>query len=43
MVKLYTDRLIIRDYDIDDLEDHHELISDYNTMKYLQELIEKNH
>ncbi|MDR2718951.1 MAG: GNAT family N-acetyltransferase [Treponema sp.] len=38
MVKLFTERLIIRDLTIDDLENHHKLISNNNVMKYLQDI-----
>jgi len=38
MVKLFTERLIIRDLTIDDLENHHKLISDNNVMRYLQDI-----
>jgi ribosomal-protein-alanine N-acetyltransferase len=38
MVKLFTERLIVRDLAIDDLENHHELLSNKNVMKYLQDI-----
>jgi ribosomal-protein-alanine N-acetyltransferase len=38
MIKLYTDRLLIRDQIIEDLESYHELFSDNNLMKYLQDI-----
>jgi len=38
MVKIFTERLIIRDLAIDDLENHHKLISNDNVMKYLQDI-----
>jgi [ribosomal protein S5]-alanine N-acetyltransferase len=38
MVKLFTDRLIIRDLTIDDLKNHHKLISDDNVMRYLPDM-----
>jgi ribosomal-protein-alanine N-acetyltransferase len=38
MIKLFTDRLIIRDHIIEDLETHHELISDKNVMRYLLDI-----
>jgi len=38
MVKLYTDRLIIRDYILDDLETNHELLSSNIVMYYLQDI-----
>jgi RimJ/RimL family protein N-acetyltransferase len=41
MVKLFTDRLIIRDFNINDLENHHELMSNNSVMYYLQD-IKKN-
>jgi ribosomal-protein-alanine N-acetyltransferase len=42
MVKIFSDRLIIRDLSIDDLENHHELISDNTVMKYLQDIKTNN-
>jgi ribosomal-protein-alanine N-acetyltransferase len=36
MITLHSNRLTIRDLTIDDLKNHHELISDDNVMKYLQ-------
>ena len=41
MIKLFTDRLIIRDLNINDLENHYELMSNNNVMYYLQD-IKKN-
>jgi ribosomal-protein-alanine N-acetyltransferase len=41
MVKLFSDRLIIRDPNINDLKNHHELMSNNNVMYYLQD-IKKN-
>jgi [ribosomal protein S5]-alanine N-acetyltransferase len=38
MIKLFTDRLIIRDYVIDDLENHHKLLSDPIVMYYLPDI-----
>jgi len=38
MIKLFTERLVIRDLTIDDLENHHKLISNENVMKYLQDI-----
>ena len=38
MIKLLTDRLIIRDYNIDDLENYHEILSDDKVMYYLQDI-----
>jgi ribosomal-protein-alanine N-acetyltransferase len=38
MVKLFTERLVIRDFNIDDLKNHHKLISDDNVMRYLQDI-----
>jgi ribosomal-protein-alanine N-acetyltransferase len=38
VIKLYTDRLLIRDCDINDLENHHKLISDNTVMYYLQDI-----
>jgi ribosomal-protein-alanine N-acetyltransferase len=42
MIKLYTERLIIRDYLIEDLDNHHELLSDNNVMYYLGDIKTKN-
>ena len=36
MIKLLTNRLIIRDYNINDLDDYHRLLSDDKVMYYLQ-------
>jgi [ribosomal protein S5]-alanine N-acetyltransferase len=41
MIKLFTDRLIIRDFNINDLKNHHELMSNNSVMYYLQD-IKKN-
>jgi len=38
MIKLLTDRLILRDLSIDDLENHHQLFSDNKVMYYLQDI-----
>ncbi len=38
MIKLETKRLIIRDPIIDDLESHHELLSNDKVMYYLQDI-----
>jgi ribosomal-protein-alanine N-acetyltransferase len=38
VVKIFSDRLIIRDLSINDLENHHELLSDSTVMKYLQDI-----
>jgi len=38
MIKLFTDRLLIRDYVIDDLNNHHRLLSDATVMYYLQDI-----
>jgi ribosomal-protein-alanine N-acetyltransferase len=38
MIKLFTDRLIIRDPILDDLQTHHELMSDNTVMDYLQDI-----
>ena len=38
MVSLLTERLIIRDLNINDLENHHELLSDSTVMYYLQDI-----
>ena len=35
MIKLFTERLLIRDHVIEDLMEHHELFSDETSMKYL--------
>ena len=42
MIELFTDRLIIRDLVIRDLENHHKLLSDKNIMYYLQDILTKN-
>ena len=41
MIKIFTDRLIIRDFNINDLENHHKLMSNNIVMYYLQD-IKKN-
>ena len=38
MVQLFSDRLVIRDYVITDLNNHHELLSDSIVMYYLQDI-----
>jgi ribosomal-protein-alanine N-acetyltransferase len=38
MIQLFTDRLVIRDYVITDLNNHHELLSDNTVMYYLQDI-----
>jgi len=38
MTKLITDRLVLRDYLIEDLEKHHELFSNNTVMRYLQDI-----
>ncbi|MBI9010703.1 MAG: GNAT family N-acetyltransferase [Clostridiales bacterium] len=38
MIKLTTDRLIIRDHIMDDLETHHQLMSDPEIMTYIQDI-----
>ena len=42
MIKLFTERLILRDFDINDLENYHALLSDDNVMEYLQDIKEKS-
>ena len=42
MVNIFSDRLIIRDLSIEDLENHHELISDNIVMEYLQDIKTNN-
>ena len=42
MIKLFTERLIIRDLEIIDLENHHKLLSDKNVMYYLQDIQTNN-
>ena len=42
MIKLFTDRLIIRDYLIEDLHKNHELLSDKIIMYYLQDIKTNN-
>ena len=38
MIQLFTDRLIIRDYVAEDLDNHHKLLSDNTVMYYLQDI-----
>jgi len=38
MIKLLTDRLVLRDHTIEDLETHHELLSNNTVMRYLQDI-----
>ena len=42
MIKLITDRLILRDHVVEDLETHHKLLSNDNVMKYLQDIKTNN-
>jgi ribosomal-protein-alanine N-acetyltransferase len=42
MIKLFTDRLIIRDYIINDFENYHKILSDDNVMYYLQDIKSKS-
>jgi len=42
MIQLFTERLTIRDYVLEDLKDHHELISDKTVMYYLQDILTEN-
>ena len=42
MIKLITDRLIIRDYLKDDFTHYHEILSDEKVMYYLQDIKTKN-
>jgi ribosomal-protein-alanine N-acetyltransferase len=42
MIKLLTDRLLLRDHVIEDLETHHELLSNNTVMKYLQDIKTNN-
>jgi len=42
MIKLFSDRLIISDYVIQDLENHHKLLSDAIIIYYLQDILTKN-
>jgi ribosomal-protein-alanine N-acetyltransferase len=42
MIKLYTERLILRDYIIDDLVNYHEILSDNKVMYYLQDIKTKS-
>jgi hypothetical protein len=41
MIKLFSERLIIRDYVVEDLNNHHELLSDDTVMYYLQDIKQK--
>jgi len=38
MIRLFTERLLIRDHVIEDLMEHHELLSDETAMKYLPDI-----
>lgn len=38
MIKLFTERLLIRDYETGDLDNHHKLLSDADVMYYLQDI-----
>jgi len=42
MTKLLTNRLVLRDHIIEDLKTHHELISNNNVMRYLQDIKTNN-
>ena len=42
MIKLFTDRLVIRDYNIEDLDNYYEILSDNKVMYYLQDIKAKN-
>jgi ribosomal-protein-alanine N-acetyltransferase len=42
MIQLYTERLIIRDHVLEDLTEHHELLSDEKSMRYLPDIQTKN-
>ncbi|GHT53170.1 N-acetyltransferase [Spirochaetia bacterium] len=42
MINLYTERLLIRDHILDDLNTHHELLSDEVSMRYLPDIKTKN-
>jgi ribosomal-protein-alanine N-acetyltransferase len=42
MIKLFTERLVIRDYIINDLDEYFELFSDKIVMYYLQDIQENN-
>ena len=42
MIGLFTERLLIRDYNIDDLKDYHEILSDNSVMYYLQDIKTNN-
>ena len=38
MIELHTERLVIRDLCIEDLQNHHELMSDNTVMNYIQDI-----
>lgn len=42
MIKLETERIIMRDHIIEDLESHHQLLSDNEVMHYLQDIKTKS-
>ena len=42
MIELFTERLVIRDYVIEDLENHHKLLSDNTVMYFLQDIKTEN-
>jgi ribosomal-protein-alanine N-acetyltransferase len=42
MITLLTDRLLIRDHVIEDLDTHHALLSDETVMYYLQDILTKS-
>jgi ribosomal-protein-alanine N-acetyltransferase len=42
MIKLFTDRLILRDYIADDFQNYHRILSDNKVMYYLQGIKTKN-
>jgi len=42
MIKLFTDRLLIRDYIIEDIGEYYDLFSDKIVMYYLQDIYENN-
>lgn len=39
MIRLETERLIIRDHVMEDLKDHHRLMSDIEVMSYIQDIM----
>lgn len=41
-IKLFTDRLILREYRWSDIEKHHDLISDPTVMRYIQDVFSKS-